>query len=77
MWGWRAGSVVAVALMAARSAIAADYLTGSALFDDVAHYASFGSHRFGSAGDRATADWISGELTAAGYKVEFQPVVLS
>jgi hypothetical protein len=42
----------------------------------VARYASFGSHRFGSPGDRATADWIAGELRAAGFAVEFQPVVL-
>ncbi|HZQ01046.1 MAG TPA: hypothetical protein VFB13_16000, partial [Reyranella sp.] len=29
-----------------------------------------------TAGDRATADWIAGELKAAGFRVEFQPVVL-
>ena len=42
----------------------------------MARYASFGSHRFGSPGDRATTDWIAGELKAAGFEVEFQPVVL-
>ena len=42
----------------------------------MARYASFGSHRFGSPGDRATADWVAGELQAAGLGVEFQPVIL-
>lgn len=42
----------------------------------MARYASFGSHRFGSPGDRATADWIAGELQAAGFAVDFQPVIL-
>ena len=55
---------------------AEDYLTGASLYADVARFASFGSHRFGSPGDRATTDWIAGELQAAGFRVEFQPVVL-
>src|SRR5262249_15113779 len=49
---------------------------GSRLYYDVMHYASFGPHRFGSSGDKATADWIAGELKAAGFRVDFQPVVL-
>ena len=55
---------------------AEDYLTGEKLYADVARFASFGSHRFGSPGDRATTDWIAGQLQAAGFRVEFQPVVL-
>jgi hypothetical protein len=55
---------------------AKDFLAGDNLYSDVARYASFGSHRFGSPGDRATADWIAGELQAAGLRVEFQPVIL-
>jgi hypothetical protein len=76
MWGWRAGCFAAMALMPAPSVAAEDFLAGAALYGDVARYASFGTHRFGSAGDRATADWISGELKAAGFAVDFQPVVL-
>jgi hypothetical protein len=55
---------------------AKDFLAGDNLYSDVARYASFGSHRFGSPGDRATADLIAGELQAAGLRVEFQPVIL-
>jgi hypothetical protein len=75
MWGWRLALVLAAAVMA-QSAAADDFLAGARLYDDVARYASFGMHRFGSAGDRATADWIAGELRQAGFKVDFQPVVL-
>ncbi len=53
-----------------------DFLGGARLFADVAQYASFGVHRFGSPGDRGTTDWIAGELRAVGFGVEFQPVVL-
>jgi hypothetical protein len=69
------GMVVTMAL-GQTSAGAEDFLAGPRLYADVARYASFGSHRFGSPGDRATADWIAGELQAAGFAVEFQPVVL-
>src|SRR5260221_11233811 len=57
-------------------ATAKDFLAGANLYNAVALYASFGSPRFGSPGDRATADWIAGELQAAGLSVEFQPVIL-
>ena len=67
---------LAAAMMSAQSAAAEDFLNGARLYADVARYASFGIHRFGSTGDRATADWIAGELKAAGFRVEFQPVVL-
>src|SRR5271156_7025714 len=55
---------------------AVDHLKGTSLYADVTHYASFGLHRFGSPGDKATTDWIAGELKAAGFRVAFQPVVL-
>jgi hypothetical protein len=60
----------------AQSGAPADFLGGASLYADVARYASFGLHRFGSPGDRATADWIGAELKAAGFGVEFLPVVL-
>jgi hypothetical protein len=63
-------------LMVAQSAAAKDVLSGASLYADVARYASFGLHRFGSPGDRATSDWIAGELKDAGFDVGFQPVVL-
>ena len=59
-----------------QSAAAEDFLAGAKLYSDVARYASFGAHRFGSPGDRATTDWIAGELKAAGFDVDFQPIVL-
>jgi hypothetical protein len=62
--------------MLGNPATAEDFLGGDKLYADVGHYASFGLHRFGSPGDRATTDWIAGELRAAGFTVEFQPIVL-
>jgi hypothetical protein len=76
MSGLRVLLAVAVTLVLGQPGMAQDFLTGARLYTDVARYASFGSHRFGSPGDRATADWIAGELQAAGFGVEFQPVVL-
>ena len=77
MQAWRVliGMVLTMAL-GQTGAGAEDFLAGAKLYADVARYASFGWHRFGSPGDRATADWIAGELRAAGFAVEFQPVVL-
>jgi hypothetical protein len=63
-------------LLFGQPGMAKDFLAGANLYADVERYAAFGSHRFGSPGDRATADWIAGELQAAGFRVEFQPVVL-
>jgi hypothetical protein len=63
------------ALMIGQAA-AKDVLSGASLYADVARYASFGLHRFGSPGDRATADWIAGELSEAGFAIKLQPVVL-
>jgi len=76
MPGWRVLIAMVVAMTLEGTAAADDFVAGDHLYRDVAHYASFGLHRFGSPGDRATADWIAGELQAAGFRVEFQPVVL-
>ncbi|MEO8320913.1 MAG: hypothetical protein ABJA75_10240 [Bradyrhizobium sp.] len=76
MSAWRVLIGIMVILMTGQLSAAEDFLAGPRLYADVAHYASFGSHRFGSPGDRATTDWIAGELQAAGFRVEFQPVVL-
>jgi hypothetical protein len=77
MIGWRA--IIATTVMTlglGQPGMADDYLSGASLYKDVARFAWFGTHRFGSEGDRATADWIAGELRAAGFSVEFQPVTL-
>jgi hypothetical protein len=76
MSGLRVLLAVAMTLVLGQPGMAEDFLAGAKLYADVARYASVGSHRFGSPGDRATADWIAGELQAAGFGVEFQPVVL-
>ena len=68
--------IATVAALMIGQAAAKDVLSGASLYEDVARYASFGLHRFGSPGDRATADWIAGELSAAGFAIKFQPVVL-
>ena len=76
MPGWRVSIAMVVAMTLQNSAATEDVLSGASLARDVARYASFGLHRFGSPGDRATTDWIARELQAAGFRVEFQPVVL-
>jgi hypothetical protein len=76
MLGLRVLLAVTVTLVLEQPGAAKDFLAGASLYADVARYASFGSHRFGSPGDRATADWIAGELQTAGFSVAFQPVVL-
>lgn len=68
--------IAAIVILMVGQAAAKDVLSGAILYEDVARYASFGLHRFGSAGDRATADWIAGEMKQAGFDVSFQPVVL-
>ncbi|HEV2158832.1 hypothetical protein [Bradyrhizobium sp.] len=68
--------IAAMAVLMVGQAAAEDALSGAALYADVARYASFGLHRFGSLGDRATADWIAGEMKQAGFDVSFQAVVL-
>ncbi|MEH2562561.1 hypothetical protein [Bradyrhizobium sp. AZCC 2289] len=76
MSGWRVLFTMVVTLTLGQADAAEDFLGGAKLYADVARYAAFGSHRFGSPGDRATTDWIAGELQAAGFNVAFQPVVL-
>ena len=76
MSGWRILIGTMVTLMLGQASAAEDFLAGPNLYADVARYAAFGSHRFGSPGDRATTDWIAGELQAAGFSIAFQPVVL-
>jgi hypothetical protein len=68
--------IALMAVLMAGRAVAKDVLSGASLYEDVTRYASFGLHRFGSPGDRATADWIAAELKAAGFEVRSQPVVL-
>lgn len=46
-------------------------LSGSALYEDVITYDSLGEHRTATPPDFVTADWIAGELQAAGYGVGF------
>src|SRR5262245_34200578 len=58
--------------LATAQAAQPDPLSGKALYADLVRYAGFGSHRFGSDGDRATSDWLADELREAGYKVELQ-----
>lgn len=76
MPGWRVLIAMVTAMTLEHAAAAENFLSGANLYRDVARYAAFGLHRFGSPGDRATTDWIAGELRAAGFSVEFQPVVL-
>jgi hypothetical protein len=49
-----------------------DPLAGARLYADVERYASFGIHRYGTDGDRATTDWMAGEMRKAGLAVAFQ-----
>jgi hypothetical protein len=77
MLRWLVGTAMGLAaVISGQAAAAQDVLSGDSLYRDVARYASFGMHRFGSAGDRATADWVASELQTAGFRVEFQSVVL-
>jgi hypothetical protein len=76
MWRWCVLIGMVMTMLFGQPGMAKDFLAGASLYADVERYAAFGSHRFGSPGDRATADWIAGELQAAGFSVEFQPVVL-
>src|SRR6185503_13133079 len=54
------------------SAIAADPLSGAALYADVQRYESFGSHRYGSPGADRALTWIAEELEHAGLSVSSQ-----
>jgi hypothetical protein len=54
------------------SAIAADPLSGTALYADVERYESFGLHRYGSPGAERAMGWIAEELERAGLSVSSQ-----
>src|SRR5260221_8930305 len=53
-------------------AIAADPLSGAALYADVQRYESFGSHRYGSPGGERALAWIAEEPERAGLSVSSQ-----
>src|SRR5260370_11867260 len=76
MPNWRVLIGVVVTSVLGQPATAKDFLAGANLYNDVARYAPFRSPRFGSPGDRATADSIARELPAAGLSVEFPPLIL-
>jgi len=59
-------------LMQTASRAEDDPLAGTSLYADVQRYASFGIHRFGGDGDRATTDWMAQQLGEAGFAVTFQ-----
>ncbi|WP_245444534.1 hypothetical protein [Bradyrhizobium sp. Y36] len=63
--------IATMAVLMVGQAAARDVLSGASLFGDASRYASFGLHRFGSTGDRATADWIADEMKQAGFDVRF------
>lgn len=50
------------------------YFDPAGLEADFQRYVALGPHRSGLDGDRASADWMAGELTRAGYAVERQMV---
>ena len=55
MSGRRVLLAMMVTMMLGQASAAEDFLAGTRLYADVARYAAFGSHRFGSPGDRATS----------------------
>lgn len=69
----RSRLILAGSLLAMSSpAVAADPLSGAALYADVQRYESFGSHRYGSPGAERALDWIAEELDRAGLTVSSQ-----
>lgn len=54
------------------SSLAADPMSGAALYADVKHYESFGTHRYGSDGAERAMSWIADELAIAGFAVSSQ-----
>ncbi|GAA0742630.1 hypothetical protein LRH25_05475 [Ideonella azotifigens] len=77
---WPGSFLVALALLvsgcATPPAPPPDPLAGPQLYADLRHYASFGEHRFGSAADQATSDWLAAELRHAGLQTSFQPFTM-
>jgi hypothetical protein len=68
--------MTAVSQLATPARAQDDPLAGQRLYADVTRYASFGIHRYGTDGDRATTDWIADEMREAGLAVEFQNFAL-
>ncbi|THD77091.1 MAG: hypothetical protein E7812_14130 [Phenylobacterium sp.] len=76
LWTRRAAGLAALGALggAAVSARAAgDPMSGAALYADVVRYDGFGEHRTGTPGDLAASDWLTREMTAAGYRTETLP----
>jgi hypothetical protein len=65
------------AMMAQANLAAADPVDGTALYDDVKRYDSFGSHRYGSPGAARAFDWIADELSRAGFAVSSQDFTMA
>lgn len=61
-----------MALSMASGGALADPMSGTALFEDVRRFESFGPHRYGSPGAERALDWIADELARAGLAVEAQ-----
>src|SRR5690242_19224199 len=70
--GRRTALTAALLLAMVSPALAADPLSGAALYADVQRYDGFGTHRYGSAGAEAALDWIAVELERAGLNVSSQ-----
>lgn len=68
--------VLLAAALAVAGAARGDALAGKNLYDDLKHYAALGEHRFGSDADRATVDWIAGQLQQAGFDTHLQAFTL-
>lgn len=54
-----------------------DPTSGTALYEDVKRYDSFGVHRYGTAGHNAALDWMAARMKAAGLAVEEQKFSMS
>ena len=52
--------------------MAADFLSGERLYQDVVTYHQLGEHRTATEGDTMTAEWITEQLQAAGLQTSHQ-----
>lgn len=66
-------SVCVGILLSVLQTVAADPLSGEALFADVTRYAEMGVHRAGTKGDVDTARWFAETLQDLGYDTHLQP----
>jgi len=55
----------------AQSPVRSDPFDADSLFAHVEKFTSFGIHRTGTAGDNATSQWLSRELTSYGFSVRY------